>query len=175
MDAIIDEWQRDTDLVSPEIYREYLRDGDIRSLVSLEKLESGFERVIREIAETDIVDAPAVWSVYNMGYVVKTRESLFSIDLVHRRAVELADKLDFALITHNHGDHCSSELYSALNKAGKTVISNFLDNYGATGKGAKNPVGGGFVVGEKIFKIKDLEKRFYLFLFKSYFIINVIK
>ncbi|MBR2920893.1 MAG: MBL fold metallo-hydrolase [Kiritimatiellae bacterium] len=157
MDAIIDEWQRDTDLVSPEIYREYLRDGDTRSLVSLQKLESGFERVIREIAETDIVDVPAVWSVYNMGYVVKTRESLFSIDLVHRRAVELADKLDFALITHNHGDHCSSELYSALNKAGKTVISNFLDNYGATGKGAKNPVGGGFVVGEKIFKIKDVE------------------
>ena len=157
MDAIIDEWQRDTDLVSPEIYREYLRDGDTRSLVSLEKLESGFDRILREIAETEIVDAPAVWSVYNMGYVVKTRESLFSIDLVHRRAVELADKLDFALITHNHGDHCSSELYSALNKAGKTVISNFLDNYGATGKGAKNPVGGGFVVGEKTFKINDVE------------------
>jgi hypothetical protein len=157
MDAIIDEWQRDTDLVSPEIYREYLRDGDTRSLVSLEKLESGFERILREIAETEIVDAPAVWSVYNMGYIVKTRESLFSIDLVHRRAVELADKLDFALITHNHGDHCSSELYSALNKAGKTVISNFLDNYGANGKEAKNPVGGGFVVGEKTFKINDVE------------------
>ena len=157
MDAKIDEWQRDTDLVLPEVYREYLRDGDTRSLVSLERLEAAFERVVREVDETEIADAPKVWSVYNMGYVVKTRESLFSIDLVHRRAPELADRLDFALITHNHGDHCSQALYNALNSAGKTVISNFLDNSGAAGKGAENPAGGGFVVGEKIFKIKDVE------------------
>lgn len=153
----IDQWQRETELVSAESYREYMRDGNTRSLVSLEKLESAFERVLDEISKTVIVDTPAVWSVYNMGYLVKTKESLFSIDLIHRRAIELADKLDFALITHNHSDHCDIELYKKLNSAGKTVISNFLDNYGAHSKRNQNSIGGGFVMGEKTFCIKDVE------------------
>lgn len=153
----IDQWQRETELVSAESYREYMRDGNTRSLVSLEKLESAFERVLDEISKTVIVDTPAVWSVYNMGYLVKTKESLFSIDLIHRRAIELADKLDFALITHNHSDHCDIELYKKLNSAGKTVMSNFLDNYGAHSKRNENSIGGGFVMGEKTFRIKDVE------------------
>lgn len=153
----IDQWQRETELVSAETYREYMRDGDTRSLASLEKLERAFERVLDEVSKTVIVDTPAIWSVYNMGYLVKTKESLFSIDLIHRRAIELADKLDFALITHNHGDHCDIELYKKLNSAGKTVISNFLDNYGAHSKRNENSIGGGFVMGEKTFRIKDVE------------------
>lgn len=153
----IDQWQRETELVSAESYREYMRDGNTRSLVSLEKLESAFERVLDEISKTVIVDTPAVWSVYNMGYLVKTKESLFSIDLIHRRAIELDDKLDFALITHNHSDHCDIELYKKLNSAGKTVMSNFLDNYGAHSKRNENSIGGGFVMGEKTFRIKDVE------------------
>lgn len=153
----IDQWQRETELVSAETYREYMRDGDTRSLASLEKLERAFERVLDEVSKTVIDDTPAVWSVYNMGYLVKTKESLFSIDLIHRRAIELADKLDFALITHNHSDHCDIELYKKLNSAGKTVISNFLDNYGAHSKRNENSIGGGFVMGEKTFRIKDVE------------------
>ena len=155
--AEIDLWQSETDLVSAETYRDYMRDGDTRSLASLEKLERAFERVVNEIDSTEITGTPAVWSLYNMGYLVKTRESFFSIDLIHRRATELVDKLDFALITHNHGDHCDLKVYQALDAQGKTVISNFLDNCGARGDAAKNPVGGGFVMGEKIFKIKDVE------------------
>lgn len=152
----IDSWQSETDLVSAETYRDYMRDGDTRSLASLEKLERAFERVLNEIHSTKVTDTPAVWSLYNMGYLVKTRESFFSIDLIHRRAMELVDKLDFALITHNHGDHCDLNVYQALNSAGKTVISSFLDNYGATRDKTKNPAGGGFVMGEKIFRIKDV-------------------
>lgn len=157
LNSTLDLWQSETDLVSAETYRAYMRDGDTRFLASLEKLERAFDRVVREAAETVVTDTPAVWSLYNMGYVVKTRESFFSIDLVHRRAMELVDKLDFALITHNHGDHCDLKVYQALNSAGKTVISSFLDNYGATRDKKKNPVGGGFVMGEKVFKIKDVE------------------
>lgn len=153
----IDQWQRETELVSAETYREYMRDGDTRSLASLEKLERAFERVLDEVSKIVIDDTPAVWSVYNMGYLVKTKESLFSIDLIHRRSIELADKLDFALITHNHSDHCDIELYKKLNSAGKTVISNFLDNYGAHSKRNQNSIGGGFVMGEKTFRIKDVE------------------
>lgn len=154
---LLDKWQNETDAVSAETYRAYMRDGDTRSLASLERLESAFERVVREALATEITDTPAVWSIYNMGYLVKTRESFFSIDIIHRRAMELADKLDFALITHNHGDHCDLDVYKALNASGKTVISNFLDNYGATRDKIKNSDGGGFVMGEKTFRIKDVE------------------
>ena len=168
--SVIDRWQSETEAVSAETYRAYMRDGDTRSLASLENLESAFERVVREALETEITDTPAVWSVYNMGYLVKTRESFFSVDLIHRRAIELADRLDFALITHNHGDHCDLAVYKALNAAGKTVISNFLDNYGATRDKAKNPVGGGFVMGEKTFRIKDVEIRTSLVDHNSYLV-----
>ena len=146
-------WQRETDLVTAETYGKYLQDGNVRSLATLEKLEAAFAKVFREAQETVVKDVPAVWSVYNMGYIVKTRESLFSIDLVHRRDAEFAPKLDFALITHNHSDHWREGLYNAMNGAGKTVISNFLDNYGVR-NWLKD---GGFTRAKKVFKIKDVE------------------
>ena len=151
----LDVWQRETDLVSASVYGQYRRDGNTRNLAALEKLEQAFEKVFREARETKVEAVPAVWSVYNMGYVVKTREALFSIDLVHRRATELAPYLDFALITHNHADHCHQELYQALDRAGKTVISNFLDNYGVR-NWRKD---GGFTRAKKVFKLKDVEIR----------------
>ena len=151
----LDVWQRDTDLVSADTYRKYLQDGDTRNLAALEKLEQAFDKILREVRETEVGRVPAVWSLYNMGYVVKTKEAVFSIDLVHRRALELAPLLDFALITHNHGDHCHQGLYRALNSAGKTVISNFLDNYGV--KNWRRD--GGFTRAEKVFRIKDVEIR----------------
>jgi hypothetical protein len=154
-DDVLDIWQRDTDLVSADVYADYLRDGDTRGLTALEKLELAFEKVMRGVKETEVKDVPAVWSLYNMGYVVKTKEAVFAIDLVHRRAVEFAPLLDFALITHNHGDHCQLDFYRAMNGAGKTVVSNFLDNYGV-----KNWLAdGGFTRAEKVFKIKDVEIR----------------
>ena len=159
----IELWQRETDLVTPEIFRAYYADGDTRGLKTLENLEAAFAKMFREVNETQVGDVPAVWSVYNMGYVVKTRESLFTIDLVHRRALELAPMLDFALITHNHDDHYRMPFYRALDRAGKTVISNFLDNYGAAdwrkyGQGGRPwYADGGFTRAEKTFKIKDVE------------------
>ena len=150
-DAIA-QWDRETELVAPEEYKAYLIDGNTRGLVSLEKLEAAFEKVMREVNETVVTgDTPAVWSVYNMGYIVKTRESLFSIDLLHRRDVEFAPMLDFALITHNHGDHWRQGFYDAMDGAGKTVISNFLENSGAKENG--------LVHGVKTFKLRDVEIR----------------
>ena len=151
----LDVWQRETDLVKAETFRDYLEDGKTRGLASLEKLERAFEKVFREARETTVGDVPAVWSVYNMGYVVKTRESLFSIDLVHRRSCEFAPLLDFALITHNHGDHFTEEFYKAMDGAGKTVISNFKGNYGT--KDWKKD--GGYTRAVKTFAIKDVTVR----------------
>ena len=155
-------WQKETDLVAADVYRKYMDDGDTRGLKSLERLEAAFEKVFREAAETKVGDVPAVWSVYNMGYIVKTRETMFSIDLVHRRAAEFAPRLDFALITHNHSDHWRQGFYRAMDGAGKTVISNFLDNYGAADwrKGGKDwKSNGGYIRGVKEFRIKDVEIR----------------
>ena len=66
-----------------------------------------------EIEIVKVTGRPAVWFIYNMGFVVKTAKSLFAIDLHHRRAELLAPKLDFALITHNHGDHYTERFYKA--------------------------------------------------------------
>jgi len=160
--ATLDLWQSETDLATADLYKQYLQDGDTRKLVSLEKLESAFEKVLRESAETSVTgDTPAIWSVYNMGYIVKTREATFSIDLVHRRAAEFAPLLDFSLITHNHADHWRPDLYAAMNGAGKTVVSNFLDNYGAADwrKGGNWRENGGYTRSVKEFKLKDVEIR----------------
>lgn len=124
---VLDLWQQETDLIKPKTYRDYLKDGDTRDFASLKKLEAGFARVLAEIDSCQVGEIPAVWLIYNMGYIVKTRESLFSIDLNHRRDLELAPKLDFALITHNHDDHYREPFYRAMDRAGKTVVTNFLD------------------------------------------------
>ncbi len=161
-ESFLDVWQAETDLVRPEQYRKYLATGtNPNGLASLDRLERGFERVLAEIPKTVVGDVPAVWLVYNMGVVVKTREALFSIDLTHRRAPELAPLLDFALITHNHSDHYTQAFYEAMNKSGKTVVNNFIDNYGAADwrKGGNWHEHGGYVRGTKIFKIKDVEIR----------------
>lgn len=161
-ETFLDEWQRETDLVKPEQYKAYFKTGlNPDGLVSLDKLERGFERVLKELDEVKVGDVPAIWLIYNMGVVVKTRQSLFSIDLVHRRSVELAPRLDFALITHNHSDHYTQEFYQAMDEAGKTVINNFVDNYGAADwrKGGKYWENGGYIRGVRIFKIKDVEIR----------------
>lgn len=161
-ESFLDAWQAETDLVRPEQYRRYMRTGENPdALVSLDRLERGFARVLREIPETKVGDVPAVWLVYNMGVVVKTREALFSVDLTHRRAPELAPQLDFALVTHNHGDHYTPEFYKAMNGSGKTVVNNFIDNYGAADwrKGGKYWENGGYVRGTKVFRIKDVEIR----------------
>ena len=65
--------------------------------------------------------------VYNMGYVVKTPTLTFAIDLCHPRAAEIADNLDFVLITHNHQDHLSQPLINTLKKAGKPIVQNYMD------------------------------------------------
>ncbi len=153
---LVAKWDEATEAVSPQVYGQYLRDGDTRGFKALESLELAFEKVLREARETAVGDdAPAVWSVYNMGYVVKTRQSLFSIDLVHRRDAELAPLLDFALITHNHGDHWRQGFYGAMNASGKPVVSNFLDNYGVRDRKGN----GGYTRDRKEFGFKDVKVR----------------
>ena len=148
--------QREIDAVRASDYREYLRSfrpALLKAFPALDRLESAIDSLAQEVKDTRASDTPAVWILYNMGIVVKTRQACFSIDLMHRRGHELSKLLDFALITHNHDDHYTMAFYEAMNGAGKTVISNFLDNYGV----ADRHTDGGFTRKEKTFRIRDVE------------------
>lgn len=151
--------QAEIDEVTPQDFKAYL-DGEwdwfgLARKTALQRLDDAFDKVLMEVKATGVTDKPAIWLVYNMGVIVKTKETCFSIDLKHRRAPEIAPLLDFALITHNHGDHFTEGFYKAMNGAGKTVISNFKDNYGT--KDWKKT--GGYTRTAKTFRVKDVEIR----------------
>ena len=162
-----DEFQREIDVITPGVWSDYYKRGtDIPSdevaamrakYAALGRYEDAFEKVLAEVKSTEVTGRPAVWFVYNMGFIVKTPKSLFAIDLHHRRAEELAPMLDFALITHNHSDHFTDRFYNAMNGIEKkTVVSNFKDNYGAFfGKKHK----GGYTRAVKTFKMDDVSVR----------------
>lgn len=148
--------QLEIDEVRPEDYLKYLRNEKPASLPALKRLDDAFARVLEEVRTVQAGDIPAVWLVYNMGLVVKTRASCFSVDLVHRRALELSALSDFALISHIHSDHYMESCYLAMNGAGKTVVSNFRDNYGTRGR---NGAVGGYTRAEKTFVLGDVTVR----------------
>ena len=147
------ELQAKIDEVTPQVWGRYRQTGDTQGFAALAAHEAAFAKVRQEIAATVVTNRPAVWFVYNMGFIVKTREALFSIDLLHPRATELVPQLDFALITHYHDDHYTEAFYRAMDESGKIVIQNFLCNYGTR----KRKIMGGYTRAEKTFRIKDVE------------------
>jgi len=155
--------QKEIDEVPADVVGPYFRgETDAASLnaryPALARLDGVLGQVIAEAKKTVVTDRPAVWFVYNMGVIVRTREALFSIDLCHRRAQEYAKDIDFAIISHNHDDHFTRRFYFEMDKKlHKTVITNFADNYGA----AYNRGVCGFARGEKTFKLKDVTIRTY--------------
>ena len=108
--------------------------------------DRAFDRVLAQLKSTKIEgDRPAIWYLYNMGLVVKTRTCTFGIDICHRKAPTLAKELDFILTTHNHADHLNNRLLNAMMAANKPVISNFMLAWGWYCRDM-----------EKTFKIKDI-------------------
>ena len=165
----LDAIQKEIDGIQPKEYADYRdasptlsaaeREAAYARWPALRRYDAGFEKAVREARETKVGEVPAVWYVYNMGVLVKTREAFFSIDLCHRMAPAIADELDFAIISHNHGDHFTQPFYKAMDGRPKTVISNFADNYGAC-LGRKGGLGG-FSRGECSYTIKDVTIRTY--------------
>ena len=154
--------QAEIDVVTPQDYARYCEEGSGRpsetsghGAAALVRLDEAFDRVLAEVKSTTVTGRPAIWYVYNMGVVVKTAGCCFSIDLRHRKGAQMEPLLDFALITHNHGDHFTEDFYRAMNGAKKTVISNFKDNYGVRDR-MKN---GGYTRAEKTFRIGDVSIR----------------
>ena len=81
------------------------------------------EAVLADIRATTVKKGLAVWHIYNMGYVFKSPDVCFGIDLVLRGAARLAEDLDFLLVTHSHDDHQCKELLDAMIAAGKPVVT----------------------------------------------------
>ena len=145
-------FQAEVDAVPAQTYERFLwsgpelGDGDVaaahRAYPALLRYDLALDSLASEVAATNVPadSPPAVWMLYNAGIVVKTQQSTFAIDISHRRGAQLAPLLDFAIVTHNHGDHQSPGLSEAMDAAGKTVVSNFLSNHGANG-GADAPCG----------------------------------
>ena len=165
-DPELDARQAEIDAISPSEFAAYWKPGvqlepdrlseAVAKFPVLGRLEAAFEKVFREVKETVVTDAdhPAIWYVYNMGLVVKTPKTLFSIDLHHRRAEEFAPLLDFALITHNHNDHYTERFKIAMDRGQrKPVVNNFFDNYGV-----KDRALGGYTRAQmKIFQYGDVK------------------
>ena len=88
--------------------------------------EKALDRIKSEVAAAAPgEDEVCFWHLYNKGYIIKSAKVCFGIDISHRRGAELEPLLDFLLTTHNHGYHYTTELFSAMGKKGKPVISNF--------------------------------------------------
>ena len=89
--------------------------------------DRAFDRVAEQLVRTKVEgDRPAIWYLYNMGLVVKTKSCTFGIDICHRKAPALAQHLDFLLTTHNHGDHYNMPLHKKMGALKKPVLSNFF-------------------------------------------------
>ena len=165
-DIELDARQLEIDTITPKDFKAYYMPGSqmepecltkhLAQFPVLERLEAAFDKIFREAQDTVVTDInrPTIWYVYNMGLVIKTPKTLFSIDLHHRRAEEFAPFLNFALITHNHNDHYTERFKVAMDRGQhKPVVNNFFDNYGV-----KNRKLGGYTrARSKTFQYEDIK------------------
>ncbi len=85
------------------------------------------DQAMDDIRKTRVKKGLAVWFLYNMGYVFKTPEKCFAIDIHNRGTERLARDLDFLLVTHVHSDHRWDMLLKQMLEAGKPVLTNLSD------------------------------------------------
>lgn len=99
----------------------------------LQYYDQSFERLLQDIPATTVKPGTVViWYLYNMGFVIKTPNACFGVDIHHRHAEKLAPLLDFVASTHNHADHYSIPLMRQMSRTVKPVISNFFPNFAFT-------------------------------------------
>lgn len=105
--------------------------------------KGALDKILAEIEQEKVEKGHiAVWQLYNMGYIVKTPDHCFGIDICHKYGEKLAPYMDFLCITHKHPDHYTDALNDAMKSLGKPVYSNFLENgFKIEDRGVLNPVG----------------------------------
>lgn len=141
--------------VSPETWKLY--NSSTQDSVLTMKLESqypilyylrhAFKKSVSEIKSSQIDKGVIVWKLYNMGYVIKTKDVCFAIDLVTPFFNELVDVIDFTVVSHVHNDHFNRNFIQALTAAGKAVYSPFYHE-------------GTVISSDTLLNFKELEVRF---------------
>jgi len=90
-------------------------------------LRKATQNAFKEIKKTRVTQGFVLWHIYNMGYVIKTKDACFAIDLVARDSEKLAGILDFAICSHIHTDHFDAPFLDAMTAAHKPVFSPFYE------------------------------------------------
>ena len=137
-------WDKDPELANPAWLSFYLRRVD---------------KVLREARGTAVDDGVVIWKLYSSGFLAKTPQTVFGIDIVEgpfkdirrdpadaadytfkwtaeqRRAY--AELVDVHFITHWHYDHASFALARDLERRGKAVVvpRQLADAWGRQGLG----------------------------------------
>ena len=151
--------QAHVDTFTHTLFKEYLtapaQSDKVRQIEQeglMKYYNMALDKLLSEIPSTKVKKGEVtVWQLYNMGYVVKTKTQCFGIDLYHKYAERLAPMIDFLLITHNHGDHYSKALVAELERQGKAVYSNFMDN------GYRVTTGDAFTIGNISVKVTTVD------------------
>ena len=95
--------------------------------------DQALDKLVNEISASVVKSGTVlIWYLYNLGFVIKTQEICFGVDIHHRHAEKLAPLLDFTAVTHNHTDHYSLPLLRTMTQNKKIVVSNFFPNSGYT-------------------------------------------
>ena len=97
-----------------------------------------YRKSIDEIKKTDVQSGVVIWNVYNMAYIVKTKEITVAFDLTclpsslrveadddryEKLAKELVDLSDVLFVSHIHGDHADKFVAGEFIKQDKPVIA----------------------------------------------------
>lgn len=132
---LLNEMQEYADLCPNTYFKQYYAVTDPEELVLMEDNtilgyhHRALEKVLEEMVSEKVPQGKIVmWQLYNMGYIVKTPDYCFGIDIKHKFSERFAPYLDFLCITHAHEDHYDAKLVDAMTKLGKHVYSSFLDN-----------------------------------------------
>ena len=111
---------------------EYASDAPAESVANFRQVTSAWRGDARSKA-LDFVSRPApepgvleVLKVYNMGFILRTSERCFVVDLrwdgTADEAAAIAAKADAFFLTHPHGDHFNPLMVDAMTQAGKAVV-----------------------------------------------------
>ncbi|MEG1650091.1 MAG: hypothetical protein RR277_09400, partial [Rikenellaceae bacterium] len=128
----------------------YAKDITVREYSEFNKVTYNYcraakERVLSEIENVVPKEGVVIWKIYNMGYIFKTPNRTFAVDITANKIItrkilglsesipsmdiwkecdyeRLAKQLDVLFVTHNHEDHISPAIVSAMLARGKKVV-----------------------------------------------------
>ncbi len=97
-----------------------------------------YKKTLAGIRGTKVETGAVIWNVYNLSYVVKTKEATVAFDLIrlpeslrkpdagdlHKNLVrEMVDLCDILFVSHIHGDHADAFVAGEFIKQNKPVIA----------------------------------------------------